>query len=107
MAAGGLIVALIIFQAGKSLLAPVDDSDLRLAGKFEAEGQQNNKETASREDAQEKKASGRDANPGPKDYSSVLSQRREQDFSDRILTLCLLFTIVILFWVAFYQNGLP
>jgi POT family proton-dependent oligopeptide transporter len=106
VAAGGLIVALIIFQAGKSLLAPVDDSNLRLAGKFEAEkGQQNYKETAARDNAQEKESSVRDSHPQQQDYSSVLSEGREPDFSDRILTLCLLFTIVILFWVAFYQNG--
>jgi len=106
VAAGGLILALIIFQAGKALLAPADDSNLRLTVTFEAEkGQQNNKETAAREDAQGKEASGRDSDPGQRNYSSVLSERREQDFSDRILTLCLLFTIVILFWVAFYQNG--
>jgi len=55
VAAVGLILALVIFQAGKTLLTPVDDSNIRLAGKLNAEkGQQNNKETAAQKAAQKR-----------------------------------------------------
>jgi POT family proton-dependent oligopeptide transporter len=102
VAAGGLILALVIFQAGKRLLAPVDDSNIRLAAKLNAEkGQQSNEETA----AQKKDIYYRDASAPGRDFNYIPGEKQERDFSDRILTLCLLFTIVILFWVAFYQNG--
>jgi len=102
VAAGGLILALVIFQAGKRLLAPVDDSNIRLAAKLNAEkGQQSNEETA----AQKKDIYYRDASAPGRVFNYIPGEKQERDFSDRILTLCLLFTIVILFWVAFYQNG--
>ncbi|HPB58741.1 MAG TPA: peptide MFS transporter [Candidatus Saccharicenans sp.] len=106
VAAVGLILALVIFQAGKTLLTPVDDSNIRLAGKLNTEkGQQNNKETAAQKVAQKKDISSLDASAPGRDFNYIQGEKQEQDFSDRILTLCLLFTIVILFWVAFYQNG--
>jgi len=103
VAAGGLVLALAIFQAGKSLLIPADDLKSKLAGKTE----------------DKQKAEARVQNDSDHSYSGSNSDQVGQlsatdeacqgsqgkDFSDRILTLGLLFAIVILFWVAFYQNG--
>lgn len=103
VAAGGLVLALVIFQAGKSLLIPADDLKSKLAGKTE----------------DKQKAEARVQNDSDHSYSGSNSDQVGQlsatdeacqgsqgkDFSDRILTLGLLFAIVILFWVAFYQNG--
>jgi len=102
VAAGGLILALVIFQAGKSWLIPADDLKSRLAEEFtgkKAAGQnqaENYRENIS-------SASHSSSLISPVEAASQGSQNK--DFSDRILTLGLLFAIVILFWVAFYQNG--
>lgn len=85
VSAVGLVLALVIFQAGKLHLAAADDLALR---KEELTAASEKHELSTRS-AGEKQ-------------STINS---EPDFSGRILALIILFAIVILFWVAFYQNG--
>lgn len=102
VAAGGLILALVIFQAGKSWLIPADDLKSRLAEEFTG------KKTAGQNQAENYRENISSASHSSSLISPVeaVSQgSQNKDFSDRILTLGLLFAIVILFWVAFYQNG--
>lgn len=85
VSAAGLILALIIFQAGRPHLAAADDLRFR------------KEEMAAARELQKSQAESRS-----QDISGFNS---EPDFSGRILALIILFAIVILFWVAFYQNG--
>lgn len=85
VSAVGLVLALVIFQAGKLHLAAADDLALR------------KEELAAAREKSELSTS-----PTGERQASINS---EPDFSDRILALIILFAIVILFWVAFYQNG--
>lgn len=85
VAAVGLLLALIIFQAGRPHLAAADDLQTR------------KKELAVAGEQQETRQKGGD--------EKTVSVAPEPDFSGRILALVILFAIVILFWVAFYQNG--
>lgn len=85
VSAVGLVLALVIFQAGKLHLSAADD----LAFRKEELAAAREKRELSTSSAGERQAT---TNPEP-------------DFSGRILALIILFAIVILFWVAFYQNG--
>ncbi|MGB9906432.1 MAG: peptide MFS transporter [Candidatus Saccharicenans sp.] len=84
----GLVLALVIFQAGRVHLLPVDD--LR---------QKNSRQT--NPDDQSAAAS---STQNEQLSSTGIAQPRA-DISGRILALIILFAIVILFWIAFYQNG--
>ncbi|MCX8160846.1 MAG: peptide MFS transporter [Candidatus Saccharicenans sp.] len=75
----GLVLALVIFQAGRTHLMAADDLSAR------------------RKEHQESSLS-----PGSGKSEAV---DPDPEFSGRILALVILFAIVILFWVAFYQNG--
>jgi POT family proton-dependent oligopeptide transporter len=96
VAASGLVLALVIFQAGKSWLTPADDLKSRLAGESPAKKATGRPRTEN---------SGENASSGSPSDSLISPGSQGKDFSDRVLTLGLLFAIVILFWVAFYQNG--
>lgn len=85
VSAVGLVLALVIFQAGKVHLSTADDLILRKA------------ELAPAKEKRELSTSLPDEKQRP--------VHPEPDFSGRILALIILFAIVILFWVAFYQNG--
>ncbi|MDD8030566.1 MAG: peptide MFS transporter [Acidobacteriota bacterium] len=88
VAAAGLVVALVIFQAGRLHLNKADDLV--------------NIDTTNPDDKNRPEKPIK-AEPGqPSDFASESSN---SDFKDRILALIILFAIVILFWVAFYQNG--
>ncbi|HUM34130.1 MAG TPA: peptide MFS transporter, partial [Candidatus Saccharicenans sp.] len=102
VSAGGMILALVIFQAGKSILAPADDLNTTIAEELTAE---KGKEENLTGNDQENKSSHPDSTSQKDNYDPVFHSGKEQDFYDRILTLGILFAIVILFWVAFYQNG--
>lgn len=86
VSAAGLILALIIFQAGKKQLASADDL---VEGKLRKKAEKFSSASAGSE-IQEKKFSGHSA---------------EEDERGRLLAVVILISIVILFWVAFYQNG--
>ncbi len=85
VSAVGLVLALFIFQAGKSHLAGADDLALR------------KNEIAIAKEKQR-------ASTIPEGEKEMAINAGD-DFSGRILALVILFAIVILFWVAFYQNG--
>ncbi|MDI6844538.1 MAG: peptide MFS transporter [Candidatus Saccharicenans sp.] len=78
VSAFGLILALIIFHSGKRYLEPADDLISKKKG-------QNN----------------------PEDIQTSHPDEKEdkENFRERIIALSILFSIVILFWLAFYQNG--
>jgi len=86
VAAIGLILALIIFQSGKEYLVPADD--LREKKEKKNQGQVPSAESNLEKPAVEK-----------------TSEETRNDYGHRILVLFILFAIVILFWIAFYQNG--
>lgn len=89
VAAVGLVLALIIFQAGRSQLVLADD----LRQKKLSQGKPERAPAPSSSTEKEISLStGNTTKPG-------------EDISGRILSLLILFAIVILFWVAFYQNG--
>ncbi|MBC7363828.1 MAG: peptide MFS transporter [Candidatus Aminicenantes bacterium] len=80
----GLILALIIFQAGKKQLLLADDLlERKLKGK---ESQNFTSETSSL-------------------TLTITNNLSREEFRGRLLSLFILISIVILFWVAFYQNG--
>lgn len=85
VSAVGLVLALVIFQAGKPHLTAADDLALR------------KEELAAAREKRELLTS------SPGERPTAIDP--EPDFSGRILALIILFAIVILFWVAFYQNG--
>ncbi len=74
--AGGLILALIIFQSGSRHIAP---ADVKIARAEYA--------------------------PAPSPAAAAMPVRFPKEEGQRIATLITLFIIVIFFWVAFYQNG--
>ncbi|MGB9836694.1 MAG: peptide MFS transporter [Candidatus Saccharicenans sp.] len=86
VSAAGLILALIIFQAGKKQLASADDLVER---KLREKAEKFSSASAGSE-IQEKQLT---------DHSA------EEDERGRLLAVVILISIVILFWVAFYQNG--
>lgn len=79
VSAVGMVLALIIFQAGRSRLLPADDLYLKAMKKTES-------------------------HESPAAVESLTTQP-EENLSARIMALLTLFSIVILFWIAFYQNG--
>lgn len=86
VSAAGLILALIIFQAGKKQLASADDLvERKLREKAEML-----RSASTGSEIQEKQFSVNSA---------------EEDERGRLLAVAILISIVILFWVAFYQNG--
>jgi POT family proton-dependent oligopeptide transporter len=89
VAAAGLIVALVIFQAGRLPLTPADDLI----------------EKNSKRRKESKIQPGKQVELERENFPEVGSDPSKNDFKDRILALIILFSIVILFWVAFYQNG--
>jgi len=112
VSAAGLILALLIFQAGKAHLVQADD----LRGKLESR-KIIDKNSPKNEDEIKNKGplETRDINKEKNRIDPKLSrptgsilgavQKQDNDQADRVLTLIILFAIVILFWVAFYQNG--
>ena len=86
VSACGLILALVIFQAGKKQLLPADDL---LERKLKAQTKENQVFTSETSNLQ----------PALTDNLSA------EDNRERLLALFILISIVILFWVAFYQNG--
>jgi len=104
VAAVGLILALFIFQAGKSFITPADDWRARLD--VEKKSEKTSPENQALETEESKSLAYNS------DSASLISRAdggnqsgQDKEEADRILTLGLLFAIVILFWVAFYQNG--
>ncbi|MDD8019703.1 MAG: peptide MFS transporter [Acidobacteriota bacterium] len=102
VAAGGLVMALVIFQAGKFLLKPADD--FNPGQSEELTGQKGIKENQAGDRRENTSSVSNSAETIP-DSATTLQSNQDRDFSDRILTLSILFAIVILFWVGFYQNG--
>jgi len=86
ISAFGLILALVIFQAGKKQLLQADDL---LERKLKTRTKENQVVTSETSNLQ----------PALTDNLSA------EDFRGRLLALFILISIVILFWVAFYQNG--
>lgn len=78
VSAFGLILALTIFHSGKRYLEPADDLISKKTGLNNPEGIQT-------------------SHPDEKEDT--------ENFRERIIALSILFSIVILFWLAFYQNG--
>jgi len=92
VSAAGLIIALLIFQAGRAHLALADDLREKLKSQ----------ELARKNEAQDKLHHHQDeASPGLR----KTDDNQGKDYTDRIFTLIILFAIIIFFWVAFYQNG--
>lgn len=89
VSAAGLVLALIIFQAGKKQLAEAEDFTRRKKQENNMPGVQT---TSGPESSGEKRA-------------ETSSRQSEEDFRGRLWALVILISIVVLFWVAFYQNG--
>ncbi|MGQ9801081.1 MAG: peptide MFS transporter [Candidatus Saccharicenans sp.] len=89
VAAVGLILALIIFQTGQPHLALADDLKQKKTSQIKPES----------------RPSPQSSSPERENPLSTGDNKPETDISGRVLSLIILFAIVILFWVAFYQNG--
>lgn len=124
VSAAGLILALLIFQLGKKYLREADDFQEKLKlGKIEIKqkASQDDKsrvgihagdgaENTAKKDEQFSVRKSEDRTNDIKidiksETISDIGTEKKEEFFDRIITLVILFTIVILFWVAFYQNG--
>ncbi|MGB9765460.1 MAG: peptide MFS transporter [Candidatus Saccharicenans sp.] len=116
VSAAGLILALLIFQFGKKYLKAADDYEEKSKAqevelKLKLTDQEVKKPVGNQSENQiERKLDAGQPLPETnleiKSANFPESQAEEnKEFWSRIITLIILFTMVILFWIAFYQNG--